>query len=364
MSAGDYISAWLRGFINEAQLDQLLDKLGFWSRDRELLKKLAFVIPSISDLIRMAVRDAFNPEVIKRFQLDQDYPELLTEYAKQQGLSEEWAKRYWYAHWELPSVTQAIEMFHRTVPKSSDPNADTIVAPGGKTRQNVIGRETFRMLLRTADISPFWRDKIEAISYAPLTRVDVRRAYDLGVIDEDDVYFAYRDLGYDDRNARILTHFTTLEILVEERNRLRNELIELFEEGVLSEEELRDSLVLLNIKGDALTYLIEFARYRKERKRIERLKKYYKAQYLRGDITDNEARDLLIRLGIEIEDAIQIVDEWTTEKIAKERTLTKAEIREAYKKKIIDEQKARDLLERLGYSAESIDILLQLWRSA
>ncbi len=357
------IGAWLRGFISEKDLDLYLEAEGFLDSDREVLKRMAFVIPSVTDLIRMAVREAFNPEAIRTFQLDQDYPEELTQWAEAQGLSKDWAMKYWIAHWELPSLTQGFEMLHRTTKEPLEPNADPVTSPWGETRYTVIGQETLRMLMRAQDISPFWRPLLEQISYLPLTRVDVRRAYDLGILTESDVYFAYRDIGYNDQNARILTEFTILQTIAEERNRVRNELIELYELGTLTRDELRENLKSLKYADRVIDFLVAFAEYRKTRKHIERLLRRYKAEYLRGDISDSELHDRLVRLGLETEDVLRIQEEWQAEKIARERTLTKADIRTALAKRIITEDQARDKLERLGYSEEDIDILIRMWRA-
>ena len=334
------------------------------------MKKLAFIIPPVSDIIRFAVREAFNPEAIQQFQLLSEFPEEFARYARMQGLDRFWAERYWIAHWELPSITQAFEMFHRTVPQSTDPNADVIAPPSGwETRvnppqkQNVIGRETLRLLLKTQDISPFWRDKLEAISYLPLTRVDVRRAYELGILGEGDVYFAYRDIGYNDMNAQILTQFTILEVMSEERNKVRNEILELYILGAINEGELRDALQQLRFPERVIEALVQFARFRKWRRYIERLLKRYKAEYMRGDISDSEAHDRLVRIGLESEEVLRILEEWQAEKIAKERTLTKADIQRAFERRLISEEEAREKLRRLGYSEDDIDLLIRIWRS-
>ena len=82
------------------------------------------------------------------------------------GLPEEQARNYWAAHWELPSAQMGYAMFQR----------------------RIIDHETLVMLLKSLDIMPFWRDKLIEMSYNPLTRVDVRRMYGLGVLSEEEVY--------------------------------------------------------------------------------------------------------------------------------------------------------------------------------
>jgi hypothetical protein len=58
------------------------------------------------------------------------------------------------------------------------------------------------------DILPYWHDHFLAVSFRPLTRVDVRRAFNIGAMKDDAVTKSYLDLGYSDDNARVLTDFT------------------------------------------------------------------------------------------------------------------------------------------------------------
>jgi len=52
---------------------------------------------------------------------------------------------------------------------------------------------------------------------------------------------------------------------------------------------------------------------------------------------------------------------WTTKKVSYRKTLTKTDIENLYKKKLIDEQKCRELLKKLNYTDEAIDLLIKLW---
>ena len=74
--------------------------------------------------------------------------------------------------------------------------------------RRIIDEPKLRQLMAAQDIIPGWRDELIAISYRPYTRVDIRRMHDVGVLDEDEVYEAYQDIGYNDEKARTLTDFT------------------------------------------------------------------------------------------------------------------------------------------------------------
>lgn len=248
-SPGQIQEAYLRGYISEEKHDELLRKHGYRQEDINLFKALYWIIPGPSDLIRMAVREAFTPEVVERFKMDEGFPEVFANWAAKQGLSREWALNYWRAHWQLPSVTQGFEMFHRTIDREGN---------------TVISKDELMLLLKTLDIMPFWREKLLAISYAPYTRVDVRRMYQLGILDERGVYLAYRDLGYDDEKARNLTEFTIRYYTTEEKTELeeyreltRSVILAAFAKGVLTRAETKARLTSIGYHPDDAELLIK-----------------------------------------------------------------------------------------------------------
>jgi hypothetical protein len=77
------------------------------------LRERYFDVPPPSDLILMAVREAFDDQVAGEFGLDANFPAPFATYGRQIGIDEQWAKRYWRSHWNLPSTEQGFEMFHR-----------------------------------------------------------------------------------------------------------------------------------------------------------------------------------------------------------------------------------------------------------
>lgn len=200
-SPSELLSWWLRDLLKETELDSELQAQGWSADDVKRQKKAAFTPPPIGDLIRMAVREVFSPQQRRELQLDADYPEALTPLARQQGISEEFARDYWAAHWQLPSIGQAFEMLHR-----------------GEIDQ--AGLDSF---LRAADISPAWREKLTAISFRVFTRVDIRRMFRLGILSESELTRAHQDLGYDADKAAKLTRFV---VALEAEREARVEAVE------------------------------------------------------------------------------------------------------------------------------------------
>ncbi|GAI46847.1 unnamed protein product, partial [marine sediment metagenome] len=84
-------------------LEQELKKIGVHPNYTNIYKTLAYQIPPVADIITMAVREAFTPEIAAKFGQYQDFPDDLERYGAMKGLSKEWTQRYWAAHWALPS---------------------------------------------------------------------------------------------------------------------------------------------------------------------------------------------------------------------------------------------------------------------
>jgi len=150
-------------------------------------------LPPPSDLIRFSVRDVYYPEVIKKYGMDKEFPEKFVEEAKKLGMDEEVARKYWIAHWELPSISAVFEMLHR-LPKDMPRERFKKYEEMGLKYENLITDvETVKDLIRRHDIEPYWRDRLVALSFNPITRIDIRRMYRLGVFTEEDVYWRYRE---------------------------------------------------------------------------------------------------------------------------------------------------------------------------
>lgn len=185
-ATSDLIAYELRHDPSLSNIEREFRRLGIHPNYFGLYKELAYQIPPIADIITMAVREAFTPEIAQRFGQYEGLPSEFVAWAQKKGLSREWAERYWAAHWSLPSPQQGFEMLHR----------------------GVINRDELHLLLRALDIMPFWRERLIEISYNPLTRVDIRRMHLLGILTEPEVFQAYKDIGYNDLNAKRLTAFT------------------------------------------------------------------------------------------------------------------------------------------------------------
>jgi hypothetical protein len=281
---------YLRGMIDETLHDTKLEKLGFRDEDIASLKQLYFPVPVPQDLIRFAVREVFTPETVKQYGMDQDFPSDFALYGKQVGLDEKWSKAYWAAHWELPSPTMGFEMFHR----------------------NIIDEAGLKNLLKSLDVMPYWRDKLIQLSYNPITRVDVRRLYKLGVISLADVEKRYLAIGYSPNDAHLLAKFTEMDNGADEETtaieikQLSKSVIEQgYKKKVISREQAFQALTNLGYIHTDIEIILSIADLSVETDKVkditkeqsDKAHKYVLDAYKRRSISTDDAREQLLDLG-------------------------------------------------------------------
>jgi len=180
------------GKISEEEYNDILTKNGLSPEMAEGWETINQYMPQPQDLVRFAVREALSPEEAERLGLYKDIPPAFLEEAKKLGLTDEDAKKYWAAHWELPGPSQVIDMFQRGI--LGDPDSPE-------------AKQALSDFLKVADYSPYWRDKIEQLSWNPYTRIDGSRMFLTDNISEEELYENYRKLGYDDEHARNLVEY-------------------------------------------------------------------------------------------------------------------------------------------------------------
>ena len=334
----ELIAYQLRLDPNLEGLDDELRKTGIHPNYFDVYKTLAHPIPPINDLITMAVREAFTPEIASRFGQYEGLPSEYVEAAAKKGLTKEWAERYWAAHWTLPSVQQGFAMLHRGIINQSDLN----------------------LLMRALDIMPFWRDRLMQLSYKPLTRVDVRRMHLLGTLDDGGVKKAYQDVGYNERNASLMTDFTvrynrrSLSGFTP-RDALAAYINQFIESGQAT-SILRD----IGVKGSEIPNMMRLAGYKRDWKykteRIAAIGNLYK----KGKYDYATAKSQLFQTGLSGAVVTTQLQQWEPSAEAERTaTFTNAQTLKLFTMGLIDEDRARNELQLLGFDDERRDLLIE-----
>ena len=334
----DVIAYELRQDPSLSNLDTELKRIGIHDNYFKLYKELAYQIPPVADIITMAVREAFTPAIAAKFGQYQDFPEPLELWAGKKGLSPEWAKRYWAAHWSLPSPNQGFEMLHR----------------------GLITQPELDMLLRALDVMPFWREKMTGIAYRRLTRVDIRRMYRVGVLTEKEVLDAYIELGYNERDANRMADFTVKQVLATQSKFTARDVIAAYTKDMINSSEARSLLREVGVREENLSFILSTAEYKKEweltEQRISAIRNLYKKQVYSAD----DARGELLRLDMPSKRVDTLLEQWyIDEKDKPVRRWTTAQTLNFIKDKLISPERGRKELIAMGYDTEHINVYME-----
>jgi hypothetical protein len=337
----DLFSMYHRGLISEQDLRGGLFEKGVKDEMIDPLIQASYVLPPVADIITMAVREVFTPAVAERFGQYEDFPKPFADEAEKQGLTVEWARRYWAAHWALPSPQQGFEMLHR----------------------GVIGTEDLNLLLKSLDVMPFWRDRLTQIAYAPFTRVDIRRMHKVGVLDEQGVKLAYKDLGYNEEKASTLTEFTLrlnapkdADDAIELESLSRASILGFYSDGLLTRERAKGLLLGLGYSDEAATSYLDSEDIQEERRERQEEITLIIELAKAGTITFENAQDQLNALGLEESEIKKTLVKLIRAEKSQTKLPSRSEAERMVKAKVLELKDYTDLLERLGYSKK--------WREA
>jgi hypothetical protein len=332
--------AYLRGVLSEEEMFMRMRELGFTdTRIKEIVQTWE-LIPPVTDILTMVAHEAFEPDSIAKMGLDEEFPTEQVEWLKKQGLSEYWAMKYWISHWNQPSLGQGFEMLHR----------------------GVIDRETLEFLFRTVEIPRFWRDKLLAIAYMPYTRVDVRRMHAMGVLSDEELIKAYKDLGYDEEHALRMAEFTVRYNQQSNRDLTKAQIVTAYIEGLINRDDAKSLLKHIRYPDAESEYILTLAEFQRNKEYQDQIVKNVGERFKNNLIDEFEARNRLNQLNLPAEQIEILIDRWKIDKYEAVKVPSKTDLEKMLRNNIITQDQYRQEMYRLGYDWRYIDWYEQLAR--
>ena len=304
------------------------------------------LVPGAQDLIRMMVREVFDPDQRQALQLDADFPaEAMAIEGGKIGLTEKVARDFWAAHWNLPSITQAFQFRHRL---------------RGQNGQILFSAGDLDNLLKAQDISPAFRAPLIAIAFQPLTRIDIRRAFKLGKLDEDGVRAAYRDIGYDGVNLEI-----NVAIAMEAGGDTGKDLSQAviksaYKKRRFTREVALSGLVSLGFDDTEADIILDLIDFDIEQDRIDDVVDVLEIDFVAGEITEADFRSELTKLGLESSEVEFLTAKNNVKRVRKIKKPTDAMLSKFYRDNIITAIEYEKELENRGWNSQRISWIRQL----
>ena len=333
-----------RGIYDDTQVTNSLKRQGFDNVTSTDLLELRQFYPGPSDLVSLAGREAFEPEAIREFNLDQDFELLDKGVFEKAGVSDEIARWYWVAHWNNPSLNQVFEMIHRGVEFSPG-------VPWSTDHLNTY--------YKLADINPFFGDMLRQIAFRVPTRVDTRRMFEMGVIDEDQVNSIYKAQGYDQENADFLTEFAVRLKARFGRELSRSQVEKLYSLGQITPADFDDYLVLLDYSREEAEQIRFLKDVDLEEDRIKAFLDRVEYQYKRGTITREQASSELSDGDFVSFKVTQLLGDWDDEIITQQALPGTPDLVEWLQGSLVDDETFRRYMKLKRFTDETIDLYMQ-----
>jgi len=268
-------------------------------------------------------------------------------------------KWYWAAHWELPSPTQVYEMLHRLNPDVLKLRKEAYEEMGLEEEKLKTDLETVKFYLRQADYDLRWRDRLLAISYSPLTRVDLRRVYDLGLIDRDELIARLMEVGYTKKDAELLAVFYDELKLPTQRQITRTVIKRSYQYGFITRTEAITRLKDYGYTEEDAELFVDLWDYELAEKDLKDAIDLILEKYEHLKIDREEAISQLKALGLTDEKAELLVLKKEPKRVEKEHIPSIKSVQRWLRYEIIDEAKARELLKLRNIKDEYIDYYIE-----
>jgi hypothetical protein len=340
LSPLELTALWRRNLITTADHSAEIRGLGYIdATSPAYFRELSRQIPFVTDLIRMMVRDAADVALVKRFGMDDGFEDKfagqLKEWAEMQGVEEEHMKFIWRAHWSIPSPGQLFEMWQRQRKK------------GDTFDNSQLGKDVHDALVQQ-DILPFWIPRLEKISFRPLTRRDLRRAYERGALTDQQLEKGLMEQGSSDANVQILLGF--FKVLREDylTNRPASRA---YRDGGFTRKQAFNALKKPSIADTEINAALDRAKQQRQGLIARECIRGIERQFLLGEMTEGEARDALINLGHDASDADDFIVGFRCKRLSRGKTLPTSQLCGFVEDGIITSDQFFDRLVAVGHNA-------------
>lgn len=344
-----WIAAFLRGIINDAELTKRLRTVGVIDEaEKEVFIKLAKYIPGPSDIIRFMLRDVEDKTIVDKYELDAEFPDkyrgLLKDMATAQGVDEATMKRYWRAHWDWPAPGQLYTMLHRL-------RSDSLIQ---RNREIAVKLEDILQVLGVKDVIPVWRERLTAISYRLPRKTDAYKLFKFDQWNKIDLVDYYQNYGYPKQTAERMVEIDA-QRKVDEKNKAaqlvtKANTSKALIDGAIGQNEARIGFEMAGLKGDQVNIAMEHALFLRAIAQRKRLKSAVKCQFVTCGLNKDQAVAALITAGWDASDAIYEVTCWKQQCDLKGKEASTAQLCDWYGLGFLSDVEYLSRLRKMGWS--------------
>jgi hypothetical protein len=207
---GELVENYRRGNIPEPHFKDQMLRHGISEENQERVLFASKFFPGAADLVTFVVKEGFTPELIADLTKGEPTPQRFIDKMIELGSDKETADLYWITHYDPLGRQEFEEMFHRLNSQQLEFKEKDIASLGLDKDSIKFELEDLKRMFRIKDIYPGLRDRLALLSFKPISRIDVRRLEDFDIVDDSELEFMNREIGYSPNSASQLAIWTRI----------------------------------------------------------------------------------------------------------------------------------------------------------
>lgn len=338
-----------RKLLDEGVYAKLIREAGvIKDEDRKNIENYNLQFPTHAEIIRLLLRDVFDDKTIDWTESDRIFTQKYVGKAKDwfdaNGIPEEMARFFWRAHWHIPSFTMGTQFLHRLRPND---------VPEGRE----FTRDDLKAMLLQDDWHPKWLDAMIDVSYKVPRLVDIRGAYFLYQMNDDDLVRQMQDRGYSEQNALTYLNLWKVQRQIDTARRAGyptlKQLSRMYATCEITEQQWRDTAVLWVVDTEQMDDAFRAAQLAKDMHTRRRAVQSVKSPFVRGVIDEEEVIGRLQQVGIDPGCISNLIEDWKYQRLRQDRFEAAGQLCKEVEQGIITAAQYVGALINIGYDRDA-----------
>jgi hypothetical protein len=357
LNISEVMDLYMRKLISEDELYKELRARGVTDPSQiQWWQALRTALPTETDLIPFMVRDVVNPNINWESSdawFEQNYSGVIAEWGAKLGIDPEVMKMRARQHWQLPSNTVLFEMMARN-------------RPGRVEEKLTVTMQDARKLLQQNDMEPSWIDKVLSVSYLPLTRTDIKMGIkNRTITNKEDAKQYLEDARIDPKFSELIANIlwddAQRQVANETNLWSRAKVTKFYKEGLIDREKAASLLARFVPNEEQRYQQLDDADDQVGMDVRRECIKAVKNRVLRAEITESEASQQLVALGIPTGRSDQLAQSFVCYRASRGTELTLRYLHKIWLQGLLSPEELYIRFANLRYTEEDARLLLQSW---
>lgn len=269
-------------------------KIGYDKDEADKLFEANRPIPTKSDIDNMMTKEAFEPDIYTKFELNTELPEPYKQLMKSYGVPETEIEKYWITHWNNPSNYQMLDMWIRFGSHRTDHNAGVLRQMGINFADINFDEDTLAKALKLNEQAPFWLDLFKATGFRNLTVTELKLGFRHATKSISWFKGRLKDTGFSDEDADFMLDIWQREYPYGGKAPLEDSNYKKLLRGEITEADFTAKLNTAGVDTTIIAFYIKQAREYKLKLEEQRIITALKRRHSKIPMTTTQIKSAII----------------------------------------------------------------------